>query len=118
VAIHPTLGAWLPVACGWSEPEYCDGSDQRTPNASGTSNFTVRVTDANNASVDRALALTVASAPPALLGLTISTDNANEVYLNGVLLGTANDWTRSSNYSAALQSGTNVLASKALMQAV
>jgi len=85
-----------------------------TPNASGTSNFTVRVTDANNASVDRALALTVASAPPALLGLLISTDNANEVYLNGVLLGTANDWTRSSNYSAALQSGTNVLAVKGI----
>jgi len=65
--------------------------------------------------VNQSIVLTVNDVPPpALLGLLISTDNANEVYLNGVLLGTANDWTRSSNYSAALQSGTNVLAVKGI----
>ena len=63
------------------------------------------------------LLIGLASSPIVLaetLGLIISTDNANEVYLNGVLLGSANDWAQSRNYSAALQSGTNVLAVKGI----
>ncbi len=85
-----------------------------TPSTSSASNFTVRVTDTNSATAERALALTVTNAPPATLGLVISADNANEVYLNGVLLGTGNNWTQSKSYSAALQSGTNVLAVKGI----
>ena len=90
------------------------GTISGTPTAAGTSNVTVRVTDASNATADQPLSLTVTSTPPAALGLNIATDNTNEVYLNGVLLGTASNWTQSSNYSAALQSGTNVLAVKAI----
>ena len=90
------------------------GTISGTPSTSGTSNFTVRVTDATNATSDRALTLTIANAPSATLGIVVATDNTNEVYLNGVLLGTASNWTQSSNYSAALQSGTNVLAVKAI----
>ena len=74
------------------------GTISGTPTVSGTSNVTIRVTDATNATADRALSLTVTSAPPATLGLNIATDNTNEVYLNGVLLGTASNWTQSSNY--------------------
>jgi hypothetical protein len=90
------------------------------PNVSAPTSviINVAVTD-GAATVNQSITLTVNDAgapppPPPMLSLIISADNANEVYLNGVLLGSGNDWTRSSSYSAALQSGTNVLAVKGI----
>ena len=99
----------LPVGLSFSSAGLISG----TPTSSGVSNFTVRVTDGIN-TVDRNFALSITSAPPATLGLVIATDNANEVYLNGVLLGNASNWFQSSNYNVALQNGTNVLAVKGI----
>jgi hypothetical protein len=90
------------------------------PNVSATTPVTINVVVFDGAaSVNQSITLTVNDAgtpppPPPMLSLIISADNANEVYLNGVLLGTGNDWTKSSSYSAALQSGTNVLAVKGI----
>ena len=68
------------------------------------------------AAVNRSITLTVndAGVPAAVLSLTIRADNASEVYLNGVLLGTSRDWSQTKNYSAALQNGVNVLAVKGI----
>jgi hypothetical protein len=49
---------------------------------------------------------------PANLDINVSTDNVDEVYLNGALLGGSSDWQQASNYSMALQNGINVIAVK------
>ena len=46
--------------------------------------------------------------------IVISTDNAEEVYFNGVLLGKSNDWKNANSYKVTLQPGKNVLAVKGM----
>ena len=53
-------------------------------------------------------------APVGQASLIISTDNANQVYFNGALIGSADNWEQSSSYTLALQSGANVVAVKGM----
>jgi hypothetical protein len=82
------------------------------PTVAGINNFTVQVQDDVGDIATAPLSITVDPAPSAQLDLTISTDNVDEVYLNGALLGGSSDWQQASNYSMALQNGINVIAVK------
>lgn len=47
------------------------------------------------------------------VSITLTTDNREEVYFNGELIGLSSDWNTASTFNVALQSGINVLAVKA-----
>jgi subtilisin family serine protease len=61
--------------------------------------------------VDAALNLTP---QPDDLTITLSSDNASEVYINGVLVGTTSDWRTAGVFTAPLQQGPNVVAIKGI----
>ncbi|MEE8128838.1 MAG: putative Ig domain-containing protein, partial [Vicinamibacterales bacterium] len=69
------------------------GGISGTPTTAGTSDFTVRVQDGLGASVTQALSIHVLLSQATL---RISADNGEDVYLNGVLLGSSSDWAQSS----------------------
>ncbi|MFO1431212.1 MAG: putative Ig domain-containing protein [Candidatus Competibacteraceae bacterium] len=87
-----------------------------TPTTAGTANFSVQVSDAAGRQAGRALSLTVAAAPPPTTPATLilSVDNGYEVYLNGVLLGSGNNWMQAGQYSLSLPAGKNVIAVKGI----
>jgi|GEM_PF-1708712 len=111
---------WSIVSGGGSLSSSTRANPIYTPaNVSASTPVTISVAVSDGAAiVNSTLVLTVNDSalppPTSLLNLIISTDNANEVYLNGTLLGTSNNWTQSRSYSAALQSGSNVLAVKGI----
>ncbi len=80
------------------------------PTLEETSSFTVQVQDNAGDIVTQGLSITVTPALAAQGTLIISTDNADEVYLNGKLLGSSNDWFQASTYGVGLQAGINVIA--------
>lgn len=45
--------------------------------------------------------------------LTVSADNSEEVYFNGVFVGSSNNWNKATSYTLTLPEGTNVIAIKA-----
>jgi subtilisin family serine protease len=77
----------------------------------------VPITDARNGltrsriQVDGALSLSIL---PGELTLTLSADNAAEVYVNGVLAGTTSDWKTAGVFKVSLQAGPNVVAVKGI----
>ncbi len=87
-----------------------------TPTTAGTASFTVQVNDNAGHQVSRTLSLTVAASPPPTTSatLTLSADNGYEVYLNGVLLGSGNNWTQADRYTLSLPAGKNVIAVKGI----
>jgi hypothetical protein len=90
-----------------------DGIISGTPSVQGTSNFVVQVQDTGGKTATKPLALTVLAAPPAPLTITLSADNASEVYVNGTLVGATSNWKVAGVFSVPLQKGTNVVAVKA-----
>jgi hypothetical protein len=89
-----------------------DGVLSGSPDAAGTTTFTVQVQDANGATASQVLSLTVLPAPPPELTLTLSADNVSEVYVNGVQVGSTSNWKTAGVFSVPLQSGPNVVAVK------
>jgi len=85
-----------------------------TPSLSGTYPVTIRVIDNRGVSTQRAFGLDIRdSSAPIALNITLSADNAEEVYLNGTRLGSSSSWTKASSYLDIVQPGSNVLAVKA-----
>jgi len=87
-----------------------------TPTTAATASVTVQVSDAVGHQASRVLSLTVAAAPPPTTPatLTLSVDNTYEVYLNGILLGSGNNWQQAGRYTLSLQTGKNVIAVKGM----
>ncbi len=85
-----------------------------TPTVEGASSFSVEVTDNAGTTASQALSITIDPAPVGQASLIISTDNANQVYFNGALIGSADNWKQASSYTLALQSGANVVAVKGM----
>ena len=119
-AYTPSSGGAAPYTwsvAGGSLPAWAgltaDGVLSGIPDAAGTSTFTVQVQDANSATDTQVLSLTVLPAPPPGLTLTLSADNVSEVYVNGVLVGSTNNWKVTGVFSVPLQPGPNVVAVKA-----
>ncbi|MBO1255540.1 S8 family serine peptidase [Alteromonas sp. 5E99-2] len=88
------------------------GEIEGVPQIEETSVFEVQVTDANNDMDSRVFTLDIAKSNEivATAELTISVDNKEQVYFNGVLIGTDDDWFESSQYTLELLAGENVLA--------
>ena len=90
------------------------GNIHGTPLVEETVNFTVLVQDTAGGMDTQDLSLSVVPAPPASITLTMSADNASEVYVNGLLVGTTSDWRLAGVFTEILQSGANVVAIKGL----
>jgi hypothetical protein len=90
------------------------GAISGTPTADGISSFTVQVQDGALSTATQALSITVDPAPPAQATLRISTDDAEDVYINGTFLGSSGNWKQGSEYTFALNAGLNVLAVKGI----
>ncbi|MFT6899526.1 MAG: subtilisin family serine protease, partial [Paraglaciecola sp.] len=88
-----------------------------TPNVAQTTNFSVGVEDSAGSSASAEFTLTIAPDPeqvvPTILDIVLSTDNVDEVYFNGVFMGTSSDWMQASHYAVELSAGENVVAVKA-----
>ncbi len=82
-----------------------------SPSRAETATFSVQVTD--NVGKKAIQELTLAISTSSMATLTLSTDNAEEVYFNGVRLGGSDVWQQASTYQVPLQTGENVLAVKA-----
>lgn len=97
-------------------------STQRSPShtyaAGGTYAVSLTVTDGDGADDTAAKDIPVAEASdnnsPVQLQVALSTDNADEVYVNGQLLGSSSSWQVGSSYTVSLQSGENVIAVKGM----
>jgi len=77
-----------------------------------TADFTVQVEDAAAETATQDLSLGVLPTPVTDLMMTLSTDNASEVYVNGFLVGTTSDWKEAGVFTVPLQAGSNVVAIK------
>jgi hypothetical protein len=90
------------------------GDISGTPTAEGTSNFTVQVQDGAGDTATQALSITI-DPPSAGIGtLRVSADNGEEVYFNGVFLGSSSNWKQGAEYSLVLREGLNVVAVKGI----
>jgi hypothetical protein len=74
----------------------------------------VQVQDGALSTATQALSITVDPVPPAQATLRISADNGEDVYINGTLLGSSGTWSQGSEYTFALEAGSNVLAVKGI----
>lgn len=93
-----------------------NGTLSGTPSQAGSANFTVQVTDNAGAVGEKTYDLSILSnvSLPPEVELVVSGDNSEEVYLNGVFLGSSDAWAQASRYRASLQVGENVLAIKGI----
>ncbi len=80
--------------------------------------YSVSLTVADDAGATNTLSkeVTVASSgdPTDDLQLTLSSDNAYELYVNGQLVGSGSNWQQAGSYTVPLQSGENVVAVKGM----
>ncbi len=86
-----------------------------TPNAAGEFVFSVEATDTTGEQAQLELNLSIAAAPMTseTATITISVDNFEDTYFNGVFLGSSTNWMYAKSYTVELVSGRNVLAVKA-----
>ncbi len=84
------------------------------PTQAGTAALTIEVQDAAGATVSRAYQIEVTDAVSLQGQLLITADNGEEVYLNGVSLGSSGSWWVGTSYDLALQEGVNVVAVKGI----
>jgi subtilisin family serine protease len=90
------------------------GAISGTPTLEGTSNFTVEVRDALDDTATQALSMFIDAPPTGTTTLRISTDDGEETYFNGDLLGSSSNWRQASEYSVLLREGLNVVAVKGI----
>lgn len=83
-----------------------------TTDSQGLHPIEIEVRDNDNNSASRALTLNVIPAPTGEVTVTVSADNASEVYINGVFVGTSNNWKQAQVYTTSLLEGINVIAIK------
>lgn len=86
-----------------------------TPNEAGEFTFTVQASDTTGTHAQQTFTLSIAAAPVTseMATITISVDNFEDTYFNGVFLGSSNNWMYAKSYIVELASGRNVLAVKA-----
>ncbi|QHJ11706.1 Intracellular serine protease [Paraglaciecola mesophila] len=86
-----------------------------TPSVAGEFTFTVEAKDSTGAQAHQELTLSIAPAPviTETATITISVDNFEDTYFNGVFLGSSTNWQYAKSYTVELVPGRNVLAVKA-----
>ncbi len=86
-----------------------------TPSRVETVNISVQVTDNSGATTSQSLTLRIMSDQVGFqAAINISGDNAEELYVNGVLVGSSSVWSEASSYVVDLQVGENVIAVKGM----
>ncbi|MGY0635905.1 MAG: S8 family serine peptidase [Paraglaciecola chathamensis] len=86
-----------------------------TPSTAGEFSFTVEAKDSAGAHAQQVLTLSIepAAVTSEIATITISVDNFEDTYFNGVFLGSSTNWQYAKSYTVELVSGRNVLAVKA-----
>lgn len=89
--------------------EPATGAITGVPNLAATTSFDIQVEDSKGQLASQRFTINV---EPILLNILLSADDISETYFNGTLLGTSDDWKKSSSYVVTLTSGENVVAVK------